>query len=60
MNNNSNRTKITVIENGPLIVEGYFNIKGVNGELLSEVDKTFLCRCGKSSKKPYCDGSHSK
>ncbi len=60
MSDNSNKTKVTVIDNGPLMVEGHFNIKGIDGAILSEAKKVFLCRCGKSAKKPYCDGSHNK
>ncbi|MCL5788663.1 MAG: CDGSH iron-sulfur domain-containing protein [Candidatus Marsarchaeota archaeon] len=35
-------------ENGP-------NVIMVDGKTL-----TALCRCGQSSKKPYCDGTHRK
>jgi CDGSH iron-sulfur domain-containing protein 3 len=52
------KTKITVTEDGPLMVEGYFSIKSVDGNILSTMEKTFLCRCGKSGNKPFCDGSH--
>lgn len=53
-----NKTKVTVIENGPLMVEGHFRVKGIDGNLMAAADKVFLCRCGKSNNKPYCDGSH--
>ena len=35
----------------------------LDGPILVEVDGkvfTALCRCGQSSKKPYCDGTHRK
>jgi CDGSH-type Zn-finger protein len=32
----------------------------VIGEKLQTSDKYSLCRCGKSTKKPFCDGSHLK
>jgi uncharacterized Fe-S cluster protein YjdI len=51
--------KIEVIPNGPLVVEGKIKIKDAKGDE-SEKDKIYLCRCGASSKKPYCDGSHKK
>lgn len=56
----SNKTKVTAIENGPLMIEGHFMVKGVDGNLLPPADKVFLCRCGKSANKPFCDGSHKK
>jgi CDGSH iron-sulfur domain-containing protein 3 len=52
------KTKITVIEGGPLIVEGFFGIKSIDGNYLTTMEKTYLCRCGKSGNKPFCDGSH--
>ncbi len=53
-------TKVKVTPGGPLLIEGNFNIKGVDGNMLSSADKVYLCRCGKSEKKPFCDGSHKK
>ena len=52
--------KITVIPNGPLMVEGNFKIKNVDGTYLKQTEKNYLCRCGKSNKKPFCDGAHKK
>jgi len=52
--------KITVIPNGPLVVEGNFKIKNTDGTYLKQEGKVYLCRCGKSANKPFCDGSHKK
>ena len=49
---------VTVCENGPYEVVGEVEILDANGELIRQTTKTFLCRCGHSAKKPYCDGSH--
>lgn len=40
--------KIIARENGPYLVE-------VDGQV-----KAALCRCGHSSNKPFCDGTHRK
>lgn len=55
-------TKITVINNGSLRVEGDFELcdqEGNNYDLAGRT-KIFLCRCGASSTKPFCDGAHKK
>ncbi|GAB4470330.1 MAG: hypothetical protein OHK0057_12900 [Thermoflexibacter sp.] len=52
-------TKIEVIPNGPLKVEGNVLIKEKNGMEVKK-GKAFFCRCGASSNKPYCDGTHKK
>lgn len=54
------KTKITVIPNGPLMVEGKLSVNKMSGENIKEGEKIFLCRCGHSSNKPFCDGSHKK
>lgn len=52
--------QIEILPNGPVVVYGNCTIK-VGGEVQKiEKEKTFLCRCGVSEKKPYCDGSHKK
>jgi CDGSH-type Zn-finger protein len=51
---------ITPTENGPLKVEGPVRVTSPDGTIIKEADKVFLCRCGFSEKKPFCDGSHSR
>ena len=50
---------IKVTENGPLIVEGEFKLIDANGQEIPARKKA-LCRCGGSTTKPFCDGTHSK
>ena len=50
---------ITAYPNGPLLVRGPFEILTPTGEVIPPRRKTVaLCRCGVSSLKPFCDGSH--
>jgi CDGSH-type Zn-finger protein len=58
------RMKITSMENGPNKVEvdggtGWL-IRRENGEETNERPAIFLCRCGHSENKPFCDGTHNK
>ena len=66
--------QIKVMKNGPYIVSGNIPLypmtircskkntptEWVVGEKLRTPEKYLLCRCGNSSKKPFCDGSHLK
>ena len=55
-------TKITIRPNGPYLVEGDIDVTDVNGNKVETTGQTriALCRCGASTKKPFCDGTHSK
>jgi len=46
--------------NGPLAVEGNLEIIAASGRRLATRTKAFMCRCGGSANKPFCDGSHKK
>ena len=46
------------LPNGPLQVSGNLEVVSGTGRTVNKVTKTFLCRCGESKNKPYCDGSH--
>lgn len=50
---------IKIRENGPLLVEGDFTLVDANGNEVPILKKA-LCRCGGSTMKPFCDGTHSK
>ncbi|OQW57961.1 MAG: iron-binding protein [Proteobacteria bacterium HN_bin10] len=44
--------------NGSLKVMGNLEIVSGTGRTINRVTEVFLCRCGQSKNKPYCDGSH--
>jgi len=54
---------IRVRPNGPFLVEGPVTIVDQNGNVFAtnpEKPNVALCRCGQSSRKPFCDGTHNK
>ena len=61
---------ITALRNGPFAVEGdlaslsLLDAQGnpfpVEPVEVGGVKRVFLCRCGASEKKPFCDGTHLK
>lgn len=53
-------TKITVLNNGSLKVEGDFEIVDKDGNVYDLAGRTIvsICRCGLSMNKPFCDASH--
>lgn len=54
--------KITVRENGSYLVEGPVRLLDADGNEydISAKKRVSLCRCGASTNKPFCDGTHSK
>jgi CDGSH-type Zn-finger protein/uncharacterized Fe-S cluster protein YjdI len=51
---------IALYPNGPLGVAGPVEIITGTGRTVNRVERTALCRCGHSERKPYCDGAHAK
>jgi CDGSH-type Zn-finger protein len=54
--------QIQTRENGPFLVQGPVTIVDADGgEFELPAGKAIaLCRCGGSTKKPFCDGTHSR
>lgn len=55
-------TKITLLTDGPIQVDGDFQLCDPEGKTFGLGGKTtiYLCRCGMSENKPLCDGCHTK
>ena len=49
---------ILIKPNGPILINTDCHITHSNGEVEIKKGKNNLCRCGASSNKPYCDGTH--
>ncbi len=52
--------KIVVFDDGPIQIDGPISVADENGKEIKVVagESVFLCRCGASTDKPFCDGSH--
>ncbi len=46
------------LKNGPLEVTGKFTITGSDGKIIETKSPAYLCRCGGSRNKPFCDDTH--
>lgn len=55
-----NTNTVQPTANGPLYLRGDIEIYDSDGNLLLQDTRVALCRCGASSHKPFCDGSHSQ
>jgi CDGSH-type Zn-finger protein len=51
---------ITISKNGPYLVSGPVELRDADGTVHPTRAKMALCRCGASTTKPFCDGTHSK
>jgi CDGSH-type Zn-finger protein len=49
---------VEVKEGGPLKISGNFILKDIARNTETTPGEVWLCRCGKSAGKPFCDGSH--
>jgi CDGSH-type Zn-finger protein len=55
-----NDATITPTDNGPYLVQGSITLLDTEGDTYEVVNTIALCRCGHSSTKPFCDGTHEK
>ncbi|GAB3800787.1 CDGSH iron-sulfur domain-containing protein [Virgibacillus kimchii] len=56
----SQKPRIKVNDHGSLRITGEVELVDKEGNFF-ETKKSFsLCRCGNSSNKPFCDGTHRK
>jgi uncharacterized Fe-S cluster protein YjdI len=52
--------RIKVSDKGPLLVQGNCLLIDRDGSEIASCGPFALCRCGRSKKKPFCDGTHTK
>ncbi len=46
--------------NGPLKLTGNLEVLAADGEVIFRGEEAYLCRCGRSDNKPFCDGAHKR
>lgn len=50
--------EVRPVPNGPVGLVGPVEVTSGTGARVARAEKLFLCRCGHSANKPFCDGSH--
>jgi len=56
---NTSALQIVWEEGSPATIKGPFRLEGADGSTSRHTRKAYLCRCGQSGTKPFCDGSHT-
>jgi CDGSH-type Zn-finger protein/uncharacterized Fe-S cluster protein YjdI len=53
--------RVTLMEGGSLVLDGPFTLSPAEPDAQPprRLGEAWLCRCGRSGNKPFCDGSHS-
>lgn len=51
---------VKLVPNGPFVLEGNYEVHGEGQETTASKKKMSFCRCGSSTNKPFCDGSHKQ
>jgi CDGSH-type Zn-finger protein/uncharacterized Fe-S cluster protein YjdI len=52
--------EVSCFDNGPFGVSGKLKMVDAFGDTAAQGNSTYLCRCGGSSNKPFCDGTHKR
>ncbi len=60
MSDSEKNTRIELRPDGPLLVSHLKRLTNERGEEIETKETIALCRCGGSSNKPFCDGTHKR
>jgi len=55
---NRHHVIVEVLDSGPIKITGKIHLNDVQRGNEEDSTEVWLCRCGKSRNKPYCDESH--
>lgn len=55
---NPKNPQVHILRQGPIMLKGNFVFKDSSGKVTEGEQEIYLCRCGGSKNKPFCDGTH--
>ena len=58
LENNNEIPEVRILHNGPIMLKGNFSFRDSSGNITSGEQELYLCRCGGSKNKPWCDETH--
>lgn len=56
----SKPVEVKIQMNGPIVIKGTFRFRDSSGKITEGEQEIYLCRCGGSSSKPFCDDTHKR
>lgn len=56
----STPVRLSPLPNGPYQITGPLEITRPDGTPIAMPETVYLCRCGRSANKPFCDGAHAR
>jgi CDGSH-type Zn-finger protein len=54
----SNIPEVWIQFDGPIMIKGNFSFRDSSGNITTGEQELYLCRCGGSKNKPWCDDTH--
>ena len=54
------KVRVRPLKDGPYEIRGTVDLVGADGTEQETTEDVYLCRCGNSANKPFCDGTHKK
>jgi len=52
--------EVSILKDGPIMIKGVFSFRDSSGKITQGEQELYLCRCGGSASKPWCDRTHKK
>jgi hypothetical protein len=52
--------EVRIQKDGPIMIKGIFSFRDSSGKITQGEQELYLCRCGGSASKPWCDDTHKK
>jgi CDGSH-type Zn-finger protein len=56
--NTQNIPEARVQFKGPILLKGNFSFRDSSGKITTGEQELYICRCGGSKNKPWCDDTH--
>jgi len=56
----SKKLILKLMDNGPILLEGTYEVHSIANPSAASSKGVAMCRCGQSSSKPFCDGTHKE
>jgi len=54
------QAEVRILKNGPIMIKGVFTFRDSSGKITQGEQELYICRCGGSANKPWCDETHKK